>query len=103
MAGMGTRRPSYAARRVPAVPAVLAAGLVLGLSAGLTACGGDQGPSPGPTADALAAGLSSGDLSKVTFVDTSAAAVQHQYAATVAGLGSVKPKVTVESVDTQGD
>ena len=97
---MGTSRPSYAARsrRV-----VLAAGLALVVSSALAGCGGDSGPSPDPTAAALAAGLSAGDLSKLTFVDTSAATVQRKYAATVAGLGGVEPKVAVGSVTTHGD
>jgi cell division protein FtsI/penicillin-binding protein 2 len=73
------------------------------LALGLAGCGGDSGPSPTSTADALAAGLSSADLSKVTFAGTSAGAVQRQYAATVAGLGGVRPKVTVGSVTRHGD
>jgi cell division protein FtsI/penicillin-binding protein 2 len=99
MSDMGTCRPSYAVR---SRAVVLSAGLALALSSGLAGCGGDTGPSPTPTADALAAGLSSGDLSKVTFVGTSAGAVQRQYAATVAGLG-VRPKVAVDAVTRHGD
>ncbi|HEY3529143.1 MAG TPA: penicillin-binding transpeptidase domain-containing protein [Nocardioides sp.] len=70
----------------------------------LAGCGGgDDGPSPDPTAAALAAGLASGDLSDVTFVDASAGDVQREYHRAVAALGGVKPEVQVGSVDTSGD
>ncbi len=99
MAGMGTRRPSYVvASRAPVMAAVLATTLSLALSG----CGGDHGPSPRPAADALASGLSSGDLSRVSFVNRSAGDVQREYAATVAGLG-VMARVTVTSVTTESD
>jgi cell division protein FtsI/penicillin-binding protein 2 len=60
--------------------------------------GGDPGPSPDPTATALAAGLASGDLSKVAFVGSTPTIVSKQYAAAVSGLGGVKPTVTVAGV-----
>jgi cell division protein FtsI/penicillin-binding protein 2 len=85
MTDMGNRRSWLA------VPPILA--LVL------TACGGgDDGPPPDAAAAALAAGLGSGDLSGVTFAGSSPGDVQREYAATVAGLGEVRPKVTVASV-----
>jgi transpeptidase family protein/penicillin-binding protein/MecA-like transpeptidase family protein len=95
MAGMTTRRPLLV------VPPVLALVPVLALAG----CGGgDQGPSPDATAAALAAGLSSGDLGKVTFVASSAGRVERQYARTVAGLGQdIEPKVSVSSVTETGD
>src|SRR4051812_47166830 len=90
MAAMGNRRLLLV---VPAILALTVAG-----------CGGgDSGPSPDPTAAALAAGLASGDLSKVTFVDATSGDVQREYAALVAGLGEVKPQVTVASVTKKGD
>jgi cell division protein FtsI/penicillin-binding protein 2 len=90
MASMGTRRLLLV---VPPVLALVLAG-----------CGGgDDGPSPDPTAAALASGLASGDLSQVSFVDASVGDVQREYDATVAGLGDVKPKVTVASVTKGSD
>jgi hypothetical protein len=89
MAGMGIRR------LLLVVPPILA--LALG------GCGGGHdGPSPDPTAAALAAGLSSGDLAKVTFVNASDGQVQREFAKTVAGLGDVEPKVSVSSVSESG-
>jgi hypothetical protein len=70
----------------------------------LAGCGGgDDGPSPDPTAAALASGLAAGDLSHVSFVDASSSDVQRAYDTAVAGLGDVKPKVTVASVNTGSD
>jgi hypothetical protein len=63
-------------------------------------CSGDDGTDPQPTADALAGGLATDDLSGVTFDGQSAATVQKQYDDTVAGLGDVKPKVSVASVSS---
>jgi cell division protein FtsI/penicillin-binding protein 2 len=68
-----------------------------------TGCSGDNGTEPRPTADALAGGLATDDLSGVTFDGQSAAGVQKQYDDTVAGLGDVKPKVTVASVSKKGN
>jgi cell division protein FtsI/penicillin-binding protein 2 len=92
MAGMGTRRLPLV------VPPVLA--LVSALA--LAGCGGGGGPDPKPAADALAAGLSSGDLSKVAFADQSPGEVQSAYTTAMGDLAAVKPKVTVGSV-TKGD
>jgi cell division protein FtsI/penicillin-binding protein 2 len=89
MAGMGNRR------LLLVVPTLLALALA--------GCGGAHGPSPDPTADALAAGLASGDLSKVSFSGASASDVQKQYAAAISGMGGVTPKVTVASVATSGN
>lgn len=89
MAAMGTRR------RMHAVPI-----LALVLVPALAGCGGSHGPSPDPAADALATGLASGDVSGVRFAGATANDVQQAYAADVAGLGQVKPHVTVTSVDT---
>ncbi len=88
---MGTRRLSLIV-----VPTALA--LLLG------ACGsGDPGPDPKPAADGLARGLASGDLSGVLFAGTTTKAAGQQYAATVAGLGGVTPKVVVAGVKRTGD
>ena len=93
MAAMGNSRLAY-----------VAAPLVLVLGAGLAGCGGgDEGPKPDSYADALASGLSSGDLSKVRFVDQSAAAVQDDYQKALGDLGDVKPDVTVGSVAEGSD
>jgi cell division protein FtsI/penicillin-binding protein 2 len=90
MAAMGTRRLLLVL--LPILALVLAG------------CGGgDDGPSPDPTATSLAAGLTSDDLSQVAFVDRPAGEVQHAYDKTIAGLGDVKPKVTVASVTKSGD
>jgi cell division protein FtsI/penicillin-binding protein 2 len=93
MAGMGTRRPL-------AVPTAL----VLLLVGSVSACslGHDPGPDPAPVADRLAKGLAADDLSGVTFDGASGTDVQKRYDATVAGLGGVKPTVTVASVSKNG-
>jgi cell division protein FtsI/penicillin-binding protein 2 len=88
MTGMGTRR------LLLVVPPVLALALA--------GCG-DKGPAPQPAAAALAAGLSSGDLSHVSFAGQTAGAAQREYDAAVAGLGEVKPRVGVDSVTTSSD
>jgi transpeptidase family protein/penicillin-binding protein/MecA-like transpeptidase family protein len=90
MAAMGTSRPRLLVLTAALVPTAL--------TLALTGCSGDQGPSPQPMADALAQGFSSGDLTKVAFVGSTPAAVQKQYDGVVAGLGGVKPKVTVATV-----
>jgi cell division protein FtsI/penicillin-binding protein 2 len=87
MTGMGTRRLLLVA---PAILALTIAG-----------CGGKDGPSPEPTAHALAVALSSGDLSALHFTDEPAGQVQSAYAATVAALGDLKPKVSVASVSDE--
>jgi cell division protein FtsI/penicillin-binding protein 2 len=87
-------------RRLPllVVPTTLALAL-------LGACGsGSSGPDPAPSADGLATGLVSGDLSGVAFSGTTtAAAAGRQYDAAVAGLGGVTPKVTVAGVKKDTD
>jgi cell division protein FtsI/penicillin-binding protein 2 len=85
----------------PRLPYLLVVQTALALL--LTGCGGgDSGPGPDPTATALADGLAAGDLSKVTFVGSTPAAVQKQYADAVSGLGGVKPTVTVADVAESG-
>ena len=66
-------------------------------------------PNPGPdgnTADqaaaALAAGLSAKDLSPLPFVGATGAAVNDQFQPLVAGMGPLKPGVTVASVSRDG-
>jgi hypothetical protein len=93
MTGMGTRLA------VPPV-LVLSLSLTLALSLALAGCGGDDGPDPRTAAAALAAGLASGDLSKVTFADESAGQVQTAYHTALGDLADVKPKVSVGSVAT---
>ncbi|HEX5115254.1 MAG TPA: hypothetical protein VFW65_08655, partial [Pseudonocardiaceae bacterium] len=89
---MGTRRLHLLV--VPTALALLLAG-----------CGSkDAGPDPAPVADGLARGLASGDLSGVVFGGTTTPAqADQQYAATVADLGEVSPKVTVASVSKSSD
>lgn len=67
-------------------------------------CGSkDSGPDPAPTADGLAQGLTSGDLSGVVFSGMAASQADREYDATVAGLGGVKPKVQVTAVKKSSD
>ena len=66
-------------------------------------------PNPGPdgntaeqAAAALAAGLSAKDLSPLLFVGATGAAVNDQFKPVVAGMGPLKPGVTVASVSRDG-
>src|SRR5690349_9090435 len=94
MAAMGIRRS-------PLLVTTLAAPVALVLV--LTGCSsGDSGPDPQPTATDLAQGLASGDLSQVPFDGAAADDVQKQYDAAVAGMGDVKPNVTVADVAEGG-
>ena len=89
-------------RRLPLLVTTLAAPAALTLV--LTACSSsDSGPDPQPTATDLAQGLASGDLSGVTFAGVAADDVQKKYDAAVAGLGEVKPNVTVANVSEDSD
>ena len=77
--------------------------VVLGVLAGCTSGGDDgpdpdDGPSPEAAAEALAAGLGSGDLSDVPFESGAAADAQASYDEVVAGLGERSPSVTVADV-----
>lgn len=78
--------------------------VVLGLLATGCTGGGDDGPDPddGPSpeaaAEALAAGLQSGDLSEVAFDADSGAQAQASYDEVLAGLGERTPTVTVSDV-----
>jgi cell division protein FtsI/penicillin-binding protein 2 len=67
-------------------------------------------PTPTPTADspdgvaaALAAGLSRKDVSQVEFVGATGTVINQQLQALVAGMGPLKPAVTVGSVTRQGN
>ena len=82
--------------------------LVLGLLAGCTGddSGGPDpgdGPSPQAAADALAAGLQSGDLAGVTFDAATAEGAQASYDEVVAGMGERTRAVTVVDVAEPGD
>ena len=89
-------------RRLPLLVTTLVAPAALTLA--LSGCSSsDSGPDPQPVATGLAQGLASGDLSQVAFVGTTPDAVQKQYDAAVAGLGGVKPNVTVAGVSESGD
>jgi cell division protein FtsI/penicillin-binding protein 2 len=77
--------------------------VVLGLLAGCTGDDGggpdpDGGPSPEAAAEALAAGLQSGDLVRVAFDAATAQDAQASYDAVVAGMGERTPSVTVAGV-----
>ena len=78
--------------------------LVLGLLAGCTGDGkdgsdSDDGPSPETTAEALAAGLESGDLAGVAFDAATAEGAQAGYDEVVAGMGERTPTVSVLGVE----
>jgi cell division protein FtsI/penicillin-binding protein 2 len=62
----------------------------------------ENGDSADRAAAALAAGLSAKDLSPVPFVGSSGAAVNDQFQPLVAGMGPLKPSVTVASVSRDG-
>ncbi len=87
MASMGTSRLSL----------LVAVTLVVALAA--AGCSEDKGNSASPAIDALVTGLTTDDFSHVSFDGdrVTAAFVQKQYDETVAGLGDVKPQVTVAS------
>ena len=53
-------------------------------------------------ATALAAGLTAKDLSQLPFLGTSGTAVNDQFQPLIAGMGPVKPSVTVASVSRDG-
>lgn len=82
--------------------------LVLGLLVGCTGDDGggpdpDEGPSPEAAAEALAAGLQSGDLAAVPFDAESAAGAQASYEEVLAGMGERTPAVSVVDVaETDG-
>jgi cell division protein FtsI/penicillin-binding protein 2 len=61
-----------------------------------------NGDTPDRAAAALAAGLSAKDLSSVPFVGASSAGVNDQFQPLVAGMGPLKPSVTVASVSRDG-
>jgi cell division protein FtsI/penicillin-binding protein 2 len=77
--------------------------VVLGLLAGCTGEDGggpdpDEGPSPEAAAEALAAGLQSGDLAEVAFDAETAEGAQASYDEVVAGMGERSRTVTVVDV-----
>jgi len=82
--------------------------LVVGLLAG---CSGDKEDGPDPdekpsaetVAQALAAGLSSGDLARVPFDAATAADAQTNYDAIVEGLGEIHPAVEMTGVTEDAD
>ncbi|HLT62784.1 MAG TPA: penicillin-binding transpeptidase domain-containing protein [Microlunatus sp.] len=80
--------------------------LVLALT-GCTGTGGGTEPPPGDdparAAAELAAGLQSGDLTKVEFSRLDPAEVDEQFDALVAGLPGAERSVKVESVEASGD
>jgi cell division protein FtsI/penicillin-binding protein 2 len=66
-------------------------------------------PNPGPDRDsadqaaaALAAGLSAKDLSQLPFLGASSTAVNDQFQLLIAGMGAVKPSVSVASISRDG-
>jgi cell division protein FtsI/penicillin-binding protein 2 len=61
-----------------------------------------NGDGPDRAAAALAAGLSAKDLSPVAFVGSSGTAVNELFQPLVAGMGPLKPSVTVASVSRDG-
>lgn len=100
--GPSSSRPS--SRRGSGGVAALTLVLLLG------ACTAKDG-SPGPTTDpgspeqvaaALAAGLAKRDVSAVPFAGATGADVNNELNAQLAGMGSLRPAVTVGPVDTSG-
>jgi len=93
MAGMGRSRLAY-----------LAAALVLVTGVGLAGCSSDSGTSPQPTFDALVKGFMADDFSGVPFDGdrVTPELVKKQYDEAVAGLGDVKPHVTIATTHTGG-
>jgi len=91
-------------------PRTAVAGVVAALV--LTGCPATSQPDPLPSIPAdsaaraaaeLAAGLGASDLSRVEFTGTTGTEVNKEFQPVVRGLGSLKPAVTVGSVDQQGD
>jgi cell division protein FtsI/penicillin-binding protein 2 len=91
-------------------PRRVMAGLALATAVALTACTA-QTPTPNPSqsadtperaAAALAAGLAAKDLSPLEFVGASGAEVNDLFKPVVAGMGPLKPAITVGAVNTQG-
>ena len=68
-----------------------------------TGCTGVDTPGPGDTAEALAAALSSGKLSKVQFVDPGRAPTQKWWDGVVAGMNGARLKVAVDQVKETSD
>ena len=93
MAGMGNSRLAY-----------LAAALVLVAGVGLAGCSSDSGTDPQPTFDALVKGFMADDFSGVPFDGdrVTPELVKKQYDEAVAGLGDVKPHVTIATTHTGG-
>jgi hypothetical protein len=93
MAGMGNSRLAY-----------LAAALVLVAGVGLAGCSSDSGTDPQPTFDALVKGFMADDFSGVPFDGdrVTPELVKQQYDEAVAGLGNVKPHVTIANTRTGG-
>jgi hypothetical protein len=94
MAGMGNSRL-----------AGLASALVLVAGAGLAGCSSDSGSSPQPTFDALVKAFTADDFSGVPFDGdrVTPEQVKKQYDEAVAGLGDVKPHVTIATTHTGGN
>ncbi|WP_134740479.1 penicillin-binding transpeptidase domain-containing protein [Nocardioides sp. 503] len=63
----------------------------------------DEGPAPDAAAEALAAGLVSGDLADVTFTQVTSAEVKAELGEVVEGMGDVEPAVEAGDVATEGD
>ncbi|MCU1536160.1 MAG: penicillin-binding protein transpeptidase [Humibacillus sp.] len=81
----------------PALASALGGVLVLALGSGCSA--GDQTPTPDGAVGALAKGLASGDLTSVTFTgSTTPATVTTFVTKAYAGLGTLRPAVTVSDV-----
>ena len=76
--------------------------LVALIAAGMVACSDDR-PGPEEAAGALARGLSSVDLTGVPVAGTAAADAQAQLTEAVAGMGELRPTVTVRSAETDED
>ena len=69
--------------------------------AGLSACSDD--PDAKPAAEDLAEGLTDGDVSDVTFEDTSGKDAQAEYEKALSGMGDYRPEVAVDDISTDDD
>ncbi|GAB3259555.1 penicillin-binding protein [Arthrobacter pigmenti] len=81
---------------------VVACAAVAALAASASACT-DDGPSPEPAARKLASALSSMDVSKISFTDAAGSKADKRLEEITAGMGEVKPKVSVASVEVDED
>lgn len=96
--------PRYRQRRQAVAAVAFTTAVVLTACTAQTSIPNPSGTpdSPERAAAALAAGLVAKDLSPLEFTGTSGAQVNDLFRPVIAGMGPLKPSVTVSSVNTQG-